>query len=69
MYILLLLCPLGGFVAGGGGRMLDPPGRGSLWRAGIKSNQDYDDHRYTFCMIIIAKLILVIGGQYFLYDS
>ena len=32
-------------VLAGGGRLLDPPGRGSLWREGVPSHQDYDDHR------------------------
>ena len=38
----LLLC---GGVFGGGGRLLNPPGRGSLWREGVPSREDYDDHR------------------------
>ena len=61
IHIFLLLGPLGGLVAGGGGRMLDPPGRGSLWRAGIKSHQDYDDHRYDYFMNCRAAILLVTG--------
>ena len=40
---MLILGTVG--VSGGGGRLLDPPGRGSEFRVGVPSVPDYDDHR------------------------